>query len=81
MQVFPALPTPLRQVLGMKARALDQINKEMASSRQQVLHLPFTANLQDVRQMAEDGYHPSALGVSIWAEELAKTFLQNRQEK
>ncbi|MES2037976.1 MAG: SGNH/GDSL hydrolase family protein [Pseudomonadota bacterium] len=81
MQVFPALPAPLRQVLGMKARALDQINREMATSRQQVLHLPFTANLQDVRQMAEDGYHPSALGVSIWAEELAKTFLQNRQEK
>lgn len=81
MQVFPALPAPLRQVLGMKARALDQINREMAASRQQVLHLPFTANLQDVRQMAEDGYHPSALGVSIWAEELAKTFLQNRQEK
>ncbi|MFZ6735091.1 SGNH/GDSL hydrolase family protein [Undibacterium sp. Ji42W] len=81
MQVFPALPAPLRQVLGMKARALDHVNHEMAVSRQRVLHLPFTANLQDVRQMAEDGYHPSALGVSIWAEELAKTFLQNRQEK
>lgn len=81
MQVFPALPSPLRQVLGMKARVLDQINSEMAASRQQVLHLPFAANLQDVRQMAEDGYHPSALGASIWAEELAKTFLQNRQEK
>lgn len=81
MQVFPALPAPLRQVLGMKAHALDQINHEMATSSPRVLHLPFTANLQDVRQMAEDGYHPSALGVSIWAEELAKTFLQNRQEK
>ncbi|MFZ6741670.1 SGNH/GDSL hydrolase family protein [Undibacterium sp. JH2W] len=81
MQVFPALPSPLRQILGMKARVLDQINRDMAASRQQVLHLPFTAKLQDARQMAEDGYHPSALGVSIWAQELAKTFLQNRQEK
>lgn len=81
MQVFPALPAPLRQVLGMKARALDQINREMSASRQRVLHLPFTPSLQDARLMAEDGYHPSALGVSIWAKELAKTFLQNRQEK
>ena len=81
MQVFPALPSPLRQVLGMKAGVLDQINAAMAASRQQVLHQPFTSGLQDVRLMAEDGYHPSALGVSIWAEELAKTFLQNRQEK
>ena len=81
MQVFPALPAPLRQVLGLKAHTLDQINREMAASRQQVLHLPFTPSLQDVRLMAEDGYHPSALGVSIWAKELAKTFLQNRQEK
>ncbi len=81
MQVFPALPAPLRQILGMKAHVLDQLNAVMATSRQQVLHQPFTPGLQDARLMAEDGYHPSALGVSIWAEELAKTFLQNRQEK
>lgn len=81
MHVFPALPQPLRLVLGMKARVLDQVKAKIAASLSHVRHVPFTGNFEDERLMAEDGYHPSALGVSIWAEELAKIVIENRQEK
>ena len=81
MQYFPALPWPLRSVLGAKARVLDQVAQRFASRRPGVRHMAMHMDFQDKRLMAEDGYHPSALGVSIWAQELAKTFIQNRQEK
>ncbi|MBC3916543.1 SGNH/GDSL hydrolase family protein [Undibacterium sp. CY18W] len=81
MHVFPALPQALRLVLGMKARVLDQVQAQIAASVSHVLHVPFIGNFEDEHLMAEDGYHPSALGVSIWAEEIAKIFVENRREK
>lgn len=68
---FPALPQPLRGVLGMKARVLDAAVRELVPARPRTLYVPLALNPRDRGMMAEDGYHPSAAGCTAWAEVLA----------
>lgn len=68
---FPALPWPLRSVLGLKARALDRVLADLAAKRPGVTHAPFPAILLNPQLMASDGYHPSAAGCLMWAGILA----------
>lgn len=67
---FPALPRPLRTVLGSRAAAIDEALGEWIRSRPQIIHLPFNepANPED---FAEDGYHPNVDGIRRWAGHLA----------
>lgn len=66
---FTALPWLLRQLMGWRASLLDRELQALAQ-RSGALHcaldLPFEA-----RYLAEDGYHPSALGYRVWGEGLA----------
>lgn len=69
LQHFTALPWLLRQLLGWRARLLDQELQVVAlevGALHCALDLPFEA-----RYLAEDGYHPSALGYRQWGEGLA----------
>lgn len=68
---FPALPQPLRWVLGMKARALDIAVRELVPMRPRSAYVPLELNPKDAGMMAEDGYHPSAAGCAAWAQVLA----------
>lgn len=68
---FPALPQPLRWVLGMKARALDAAARELVLTLPRVAYVPLALNPRDADMMAEDGYHPSASGCTAWAQVLA----------
>ncbi|WP_194715570.1 SGNH/GDSL hydrolase family protein [Noviherbaspirillum soli] len=65
---FPALPQPLRWVLGLKAAQLDQAAAGMADVR----HVPMQSHADLAGMMAIDNYHPSALGCAAWARELAQ---------
>ncbi len=67
LATFPALPWPLRQVLGMKAASLDRALADIARARPATIHVPFPATLSDPAYMASDGYHPSAAGCRYWA--------------
>jgi lysophospholipase L1-like esterase len=71
---FPALPQPLRWVLGLKARALDVAAREIAAGLPHVLYVPLTRDSRDRAMMAIDGYHPSAKGCAAWAELLAGAY-------
>lgn len=71
---FPALPEPLRWVMGMKARALDGVARELASAMPRVVHVPLMLDPQDHGMMAADGYHPSASGCAAWAQTLAAVY-------
>jgi lysophospholipase L1-like esterase len=71
---FPALPQPLRQVLGQRASRIDQALGEHLAGRPTTLHLPFDQP-PDVSQFASDGYHPGEIGVAAWAELLAPPLL------
>jgi lysophospholipase L1-like esterase len=66
---FPALPQPLRAVLGWHARALDDELQSLASRRSGVVHVP-SPELTD-EAFAEDGFHPDADAYARWAHHLA----------
>jgi lysophospholipase L1-like esterase len=68
---FPALPWPLRAVLGLKARSLDRTLADIAAFRPGVTHAPFSVAMLDRALMASDGYHPSEAGCVMWAGNLA----------
>lgn len=70
IQHFSALPWLLRQVLGARGALLDEqlqrVCRELAAG-----YHPIEAN-SAVDYLAEDGYHPSALGYRVWAVGLAE---------
>ncbi len=63
---FPALPRPLRQMLGRKTMVFDAALGQACLSAN-VLHLPFDA-MPEPTMFARDGYHPNVQGIRIWAE-------------
>ncbi|MEC3978845.1 SGNH/GDSL hydrolase family protein [Amycolatopsis sp. H20-H5] len=68
---FPALPRPLRDVLGARSAALDLVAAELAGVPG-VIHVPMPAALLDPATFAEDRFHPGPLGYRRWAEQLAE---------
>lgn len=71
MHRFAALPAPLRQLLGWRARQLDQQHRHVVTNDKALLYLGYPA-LQDPTLLAEDGYHPSASGYRAMAIALAE---------
>jgi len=67
---FPALPQPLRSILGQRAEVYDRALAALLRKRPRVSHLPFTLVPGD-ELFASDGYHPNARGIGIWAEAVA----------
>lgn len=72
---FPALPQPLRKMLGSRALLLNSaLERTVAAlSNTEVLHvsaLNVSGSVHQVQQsglMAEDGFHPSTKGYELWA--------------
>lgn len=72
---FPALPQPLRALLGWRALLLNQalVKSVTACSNAEILYvtaLNFGGTVADIQRsglMAEDGFHPSSKGYEIWA--------------
>jgi lysophospholipase L1-like esterase len=73
MQHFPALPWPLRQVLGLRAYVLDRAAIAWAGARESVAHVPYAfAERAEIPEIfCEDGFHPSAMGYERWSAALA----------
>jgi lysophospholipase L1-like esterase len=69
---FPALPQPLRGVLGLRASALDRAARRFATTLPRVVHSP--AHVQAVEGMfCADRFHPSIQGYSVWGSQLAES--------
>jgi lysophospholipase L1-like esterase len=68
---FPALPQPLRFVLGQRAGLFDRALAALIEPTEQVIHLPFT-DIPAPGLFAADGYHPGPRAVAIWAKSLAE---------
>lgn len=68
---FPALPQPLRWVMGMKAAVLDLATRELAADHPRTCYVPLLLDTTDRAMMASDGYHPSAKACTAWAQLLA----------
>lgn len=71
MHRFSALPSPLRSILGWRARLLDQQQQALAATLAGVIHLGYPP-LDDPTLLARDGYHPSARGYQAMAQALAE---------
>ena len=71
MHRFTALPTPLRQLLGWRARQLDAIQRKLAAEQpDDFIYLSYPA-MTDPTLLAEDGYHPGITGYQAMATALA----------
>ncbi|WP_344869079.1 SGNH/GDSL hydrolase family protein [Amycolatopsis ultiminotia] len=68
---FPALPRPLRDVLGARAAALDQAAREL-TWLSGVSYVPFAPGLLHDGLFAEDRFHPGPAGYRTWAAALAE---------
>lgn len=68
--LFPALPNPLRAVLGSHSHALDQELADVAARRADVLHAP--APQLTSALFADDGFHPNAVAYGRWAQHIAE---------
>jgi lysophospholipase L1-like esterase len=69
---FPAIPQPLRLVLGTRAREMDRIMRDVAHSNG-AIHVAMDENMaRDRRLFASDGFHPSSAGYRVWADSLAQ---------
>ena len=70
LQHFSALPWLLRYLLGGRGTLLDAALKQL-SGRLGMRHMPIQLEFSQA-YLAEDGYHPSALGYRVWAQNLAE---------
>ena len=70
MKHFPALPRPLADMLGLRARLLDAAATEVASSYERVVHVPMSFDGRSPELFCHDGFHPCAHGHRVWAEQL-----------
>jgi lysophospholipase L1-like esterase len=71
MHRFPALPQPLRSVLGGRARQFDDALARWASSAPRTVHVPIP-DLDGPGLSASDGFHPGPAAYALWADELAR---------
>ncbi len=67
---FPALPQPLRGVLGLRARLLDTTAATLAPRLVAVSHLPVTV-APTPGLFCADGFHPGPRGYAQWGALLA----------
>ncbi len=79
MRVFPALPQPLRWVIGRKSDSLDRALEQLLTTQPQCRYLKsdFTLNAE---LMASDGFHPGPEVYRIWGQALVGCILDLLQK-
>lgn len=74
MHAFPAIPQPMRFMLGQRASLLNRVLAStigiMPFSRLLQLNLFNVNSVAIAELMAEDGFHPSRVGYALWAEQI-----------
>lgn len=71
MEKFTALPSPLRHIMGWRARQLDRIYQELAERAPTDFRYLKYPTVEDPTLLASDGYHPSQRGYQFIAEALS----------
>lgn len=78
---FPALPWPLRPLLGLRAKTLDAAAARVATAAPGVVHVPMPRIEGAAESVyATDRFHPGAAGYALWAAGLAPLCLAERAE-
>ncbi len=68
---FPSLPQPLRGVLGLRARVLDQASRRLAPTLSDVIYAD-TEFPADPEMFCEDKFHPGPLAYQLWGARIAE---------
>lgn len=76
MQHFSALPRPLSDYLGRRARRLNRLTEQLAERCNDVTFMPIDLGV-DPQMLAADGFHPSAVAYTLWAEQVAVMIKSN----
>ena len=69
MERFPAVPRPLADLLGWRARVLDRAALELAAASAHLVHVP--CRIAVTEPFCRDGFHPGPAGYASWAAGLA----------
>jgi len=75
---FPLLPHPLRWLLGRRATRFDAALQAAVRDAPGVAHVPLPDGM-DPGDMATDGFHPGPVIYALWAQEMARRILSDRQ--
>ena len=70
MEGVPVLPSPLNKILGVRSRLLRAKGKQLCFERRALA--PETSWKPLPENFSSDGFHASAEGYRVWAEELAE---------
>ena len=71
LNAFPALPPPLRQLLGLRSRQIDAVLAQLAVRHRGVRHVPMSLAPRP-EQFSADGFHPNAAACAAWAVALSE---------
>lgn len=71
MHLFTALPTPLRQIMGWRARQLNRVYEQLTREAPDAFQYRSYSAITDTSLLASDGYHPNDRGYQAIAEALA----------
>ncbi|MFL1452850.1 SGNH/GDSL hydrolase family protein [Marinobacter sp. GN3S48] len=71
MHLFTALPSPLRHIIGWRARQLNRVYEQLARQAPGDFQYRGYPAITDASLLASDGYHPSDRGYRAIAEVLA----------
>ena len=78
MEAFPALPKPLAWYLGKRAASFNRAMKELATGRDDCDFVQPGFGLTK-EFIAADGFHPSPVAYTRWAEHLAAAIKEKWQ--
>ena len=76
MAQFPALPAPIKYLLGLRAYLLN-VELQRLCQQHENCHYVGSKLLVEKKMMAKDGYHPSELGYQAWAQQITPQILQH----
>ncbi len=71
MHLFPALPQPLRWWLGVRARRLNRLMRQVVETQVQCRFVQ-TPLSSEKSFIAADGFHPGKAAYQLWAHQLAE---------
>ena len=75
LDTFPALPSPLREVLGSRARYFDRRARRHLEARERCCYCPIERR-PSASEFAADGFHPSVESYAALAAAIAELVLQ-----
>lgn len=76
MGSFPALPQPLRWIIGLRVSRFNLAMERYQANRTEITRISMNLKL-DPALMASDNFHPSTAVYALWAKELAKAILKD----